>query len=719
MATQNTFPSDPKLLLEFCASLFDLNGFEIQKKVNRYLQDRTGAELVFLVPLLPENEEALVQVLGDNQLAHELRFPVRNNIFQAALKKRCSIIDSSSEIEPELQSMLKDLVKSDPTSFLIVPIFHAEADTVRLLACLVNYGETEAAQAKCTLLVSECFRYCIGTVLNALAYEEEKRLKLQCQSLLSVAKNLFSRLGDFTDLMREIMAEARTLTNAERCSLFIVDRNSDELVAKIFDGEVTPHILKEVRVRKGQGIAGWVAKTGEVINVRDAYSHPLFYKGIDEATGYKTRNILCFPIHHNNVIVGVAQMCNKRNGYYFDVFDEEVAMAFSIYCGISIMHSLVYKKIQEAQARYKMANELMMYHMKVNVEDVQNLLNCKERHDNELLLNWSFSPRAIPVPETTCYVLKFFEDLDLVNHFQINRETLSRFILLVKKGYRDTPYHNWMHAFSVAHFAFLLVKNLDLINKSYITALEGLAFITACLCHDLDHRGTNNSFQTESGTVLASLYSSEGSVMERHHLAQALCILNTDDCNILDGLNRDEYTKCLDVIRDIILATDLAHHLRVLKEQTAMVAEGFDKSNDRHRKLLLFLLMTSSDLSDQTKDWEVSRQIAELIYEEFFSQGDLEKSMGNKPVEMMDRENARIPELQIQFLEDIVIPVFELLSTMFPEVKYLYDASCNNKECWKRASEIFQEQRLKGHSSMEILRDPELVTSVLATTHPK
>ena len=53
------------------------------------------------------------------------------------------------------------------------------------------------------------------------------------------------------------------------------------------------------------------------------------------------------------------------DGLYFDVFDEEVATAFSIYCGISIMHSIVYKKIQDAQARNKLSNELMMYHMQV------------------------------------------------------------------------------------------------------------------------------------------------------------------------------------------------------------------------------------------------------------------------------------------------------------------------------------------------------------------
>lgn len=62
--------------------------------------------------------------------------------------------------------------------------------------------------------------------------------------------------------------------------------------------------------------------------------------------------------------MGVAQLCNKKNGS-FSYFDEEVAMAFSIYCGLSIMHSLVYKEIQDAQARNKLSTELMMYHMKV------------------------------------------------------------------------------------------------------------------------------------------------------------------------------------------------------------------------------------------------------------------------------------------------------------------------------------------------------------------
>lgn len=59
-----------------------------------------------------------------------------------------------------------------------------------------------------------------------------------------------------------------------------------------------------MRIPIGKGIAGHVASTGKLLNIRDAYNDPLFYRGIDEATGFKTKNILCFPIRDENGIVG-------------------------------------------------------------------------------------------------------------------------------------------------------------------------------------------------------------------------------------------------------------------------------------------------------------------------------------------------------------------------------------------------------------------------------
>ncbi|VEL06823.1 unnamed protein product [Protopolystoma xenopodis] len=122
---------------------------------------------------------------------------------------------------------------------------------------------------------------------------------------------------------------------------------------------------EEIRMPRNTGIAGYAATTGELINIKDAYTHPLFYRGVDEETGFRTRNILCFPIkNEQGGIVGVAQLCNKIRAHHFSRADEEMARTFSVYCCISIVHSLMYKKVQDAQHRTKLANELMMYHMK-------------------------------------------------------------------------------------------------------------------------------------------------------------------------------------------------------------------------------------------------------------------------------------------------------------------------------------------------------------------
>lgn len=67
----------------------------------------------------------------------------------------------------------------------------------------------------------------------------------------------------------------------------------------------------------GQGIAGFVAESGKFINIKDAYKHPQFFSDIDKNTGFRTRNLLCFPIRdHKGLVVGVAQLCNKIGGMY-------------------------------------------------------------------------------------------------------------------------------------------------------------------------------------------------------------------------------------------------------------------------------------------------------------------------------------------------------------------------------------------------------------------
>uniref|UniRef100_A0A8C5GC83 Phosphodiesterase n=1 Tax=Gouania willdenowi TaxID=441366 RepID=A0A8C5GC83_GOUWI len=595
-------------------------------------------------------------------------------------------------ISAEERRQLSSMLGCEISSMLCVPVTSRATGQVVALACTFNKegGHTEADEHT----IQHCFCYTSTVLTSTLAFQKEQKLKVECQVWYDVSV-----------LLQEIIVEARNLSGAEICSVFLLDRVSHELVAKVFDGGVVSDEENEFRIPADQGIAGHVATTGQILNIKDAYSHPLFYRGVDDSTGFRTRNILCFPIKdENSEVIGVAELVNKMNGPWFNRFDEDLATAFSIYCGISIAHSLLYKRVNEASFRSTLANEMMMYHMKVSEEEVSKLLmpGIDPVHEiHSCFAEFTYTPRSLPDDTTPMCTLSMFEDMGFINTYKIEMKTLARFCLMVKKGYRDPPYHNWMHAFSVSHFCYLLYKNLGLSN--YLEEIEILALFVSCMCHDLDHRGTNNSFQVDSQSVLAALYSSEGSVMERHHFAQAIAILNTHGCNIFEKFNRKDYQRMLDLMRDIILATDLAHHLRIFKDLQKMADDGYNPKNRTHRSMLLCLLMTSCDLSDQTKNWKTTRKIAELIYKEFFSQGDLEKAMGNRPSEMMDREKAYIPELQISFMEHIAMPIYKLLSELFPGALELYERVAANREQWTKVSHKFTIRGLPSNNSLDFL----------------
>uniref|UniRef100_A0A8C7EG70 Phosphodiesterase n=1 Tax=Nothoprocta perdicaria TaxID=30464 RepID=A0A8C7EG70_NOTPE len=598
---------------------------------------------------------------------------------------------------------LNNMLGFEVTSMLCVPVSSRATAQVVALACAFNKlgGEsyTDADEHK----IQHCFCYTSTVLTSTLAFQKEQKLK--CESWASVLTTLLLATDDVSVLLQEIITEARNLSNAEICSVFLLDRLSHELVAKVFDGGVVDDESYEIRIPADQGIAGHVATTGKILNIKDAYSHPLFYRGVDDSTGFRTRNILCFPIkNENQEVIGVAELVNKINGPWFSKFDEDLATAFSIYCGISIAHSLLYKKVNEAQYRSHLANEMMMYHMKVSDDEYTKLLSEGIQPVSTIdpnFASFTYTPRSLPEDDTSMAILSMLQDMNFINTYKMDRQTLTRFCLMVKKGYRDPPYHNWMHAFSVSHFCYLLYKNLELVN--YLEDIEIFALFISCMCHDLDHRGTNNSFQVASKSVLAALYSSEGSVMERHHFAQAIAILNSQGCNIFDHFSRKDYQRMLDLMRDIILATDLAHHLRIFKDLQKMAEVGYDPKNKQHHSLLLCLLMTSCDLSDQTKGWKTTRKIAELIYKEFFSQGDLEKAMGNRPLEMMDREKAYIPELQISFMEHIAMPIYKLLQDLFPKASELYERVASNREQWTKVSHKFTIRGLPSNNSLDFL----------------
>ena len=90
-------------------------------------------------------------------------------------------------------------------------------------------------------------------------------------------------------------------------------------------------------------------------------------------------------------------------------------------------------------------------------------------------------------------------------------------------------------------------------------------------------------------------------------------------------------------------------------------AVGYQSSNPLHHEHMCSLLMTSCDLSSCCKSWDWAKKVSDLIYAEFFRQGDLEKALGHTPIEMMDRDKAFIPEQQLGFIDSIAGPAYRYI----------------------------------------------------------
>jgi len=160
-------------------------------------------------------------------------------------------------------------------------------------------------------------------------------------ALLNVARTLAAETS-LEHLLKTVAEEIRKVLNADRCTVFLLDKSKNELVSKIALGMGT----QELRFPADKGLAGYVAQNGEIINIKDAYSDNRFNQEVDKETGYKTNTILCMPIWNmKHEILGVFQVLNKENGV-FSKEDEEVLIAIGSSAGIAIENARLFESQQ-------------------------------------------------------------------------------------------------------------------------------------------------------------------------------------------------------------------------------------------------------------------------------------------------------------------------------------------------------------------------------------
>ncbi|HUI57555.1 MAG TPA: sigma 54-interacting transcriptional regulator [Bryobacteraceae bacterium] len=172
---------------------------------------------------------------------------------------------------------------------------------------------------------------------------QRSELSEKLAAILTICQKMNSErdLGALLDL---IAREATNLLDCDRASIFLLDRERNELWSQVALG--SDQIL---RFDATKGIAGKAVLTGSPVNVKDAYSHPEFYTGIDDRTGYRTRNVLAVPVRNQaGEIIGAFEALNKRIGA-FGPRDEEALDALASHAAIAIENAQLIAELRRTQ----------------------------------------------------------------------------------------------------------------------------------------------------------------------------------------------------------------------------------------------------------------------------------------------------------------------------------------------------------------------------------
>ncbi|CAL8085243.1 unnamed protein product [Calicophoron daubneyi] len=584
---------------------------------------------------------------------------------------------------------------------------------------------------------------------NAKLYQKSRLETYRNQVLLELARIIFTEQSDVSGLIYTILSHTISLLQCQRCQLLLVDEpTSPSSEHPEFTDTRSPRVFNLTwnndRIGLSSSVAGKnivenshfpvqsklvdeVVRTGEAINLFNAYNDPLFDPSLEADLDplWRTQAMLCMPIKHSDGhVLGVCMLVNRStrdwrtsDGSPQDVMglsipdtlsstasdwsgsfsnaDECLFEAFALFAGLGIANGQMYDRVVRLVARQRITLDVLSYHATASKSDAVKLANSLIPTVRFYQLDqFTFTDIKLSDEATIKAAVRMFAEMNFWKAFKIDHLKFCRWLLSVKKNYRQVTYHNWRHAFNVSQTMFAMIMRGNL--QKIFTDTECLALLIACVSHDLDHRGTDNQYQVQTMSPLAELYST--SVLEHHHFNQCMMLLTRKGNDFLAELPPSEYQTAIQLIEENILATDLSRYfvhlpqfMEVLNRRSKDDADAMEPwASDRAQRLLLgCMLMTCCDLAAITKPWPVQKMMCELVSTEFFEQGDLEKdTLHTQPKALMDRDNMNdLPKLQIGFIDNVCMPSYKAIVQVSSGFQPLLDGCTRNRACWVLMSE--------------------------------
>jgi len=317
------------------------------------------------------------------------------------------------------------------------------------------------------------------------------------------------------------------------------------------------------------------------------------------------------------------------------------------------------------------------------------------------------------------------ENLGLIDEEILNTDKLDSFLVSVSSQYLETTlYHNSLHGIDVTQscYIFFLHSNAEKIAKTNV--LDLLSIFIAALGHDIGHPGLTNTYHINDSTDIAITYN-DISVLENFHASTLFKTIRRTENNIFEKLTTIDYKIIRKRMISEILATDMANHGKVIsvikskistnedgKDFKFKLLSGNEQTKNEEQQCLLDFMIHLADLAHNTRLFSISLKWVELLSEEFWRQGDLEKKQ-NLPVTFLcDRDDVNIPQSQKGFISGFIIPTFDCLVKIFPTLRFTLDNANTNLKEWQK---LLNEGRLRGWTPPKDTHDIERLPKKCAT----
>eukprot|EP00929_Paragymnodinium_shiwhaense_P089005 TRINITY_DN49278_c0_g1_i2.p1 TRINITY_DN49278_c0_g1~~TRINITY_DN49278_c0_g1_i2.p1 ORF type:complete len:886 (+),score=216.87 TRINITY_DN49278_c0_g1_i2:176-2833(+) len=344
------------------------------------------------------------------------------------------------------------------------------------------------------------------------------------------------------------------------------------------------------------------------------------------------------------------------------------------------------------------------------------------------------------------YLISAFHGVDKAFIQSSEDETiLKAFVHGLQEQYQTNPFHNFDHAVDVCHGTERMLRICE--TAQYFSPLEQFGMLIAAIAHDVGHPGVNNIFLSETSHDLAMTYNDK-SPLENMHASLLYKIVCTPETNIFVKLSKDQFKESRKNIIEAILHTDMTNHAPMVKELQMlyqMNTEIFDTAGSVSKRdsvesgrrgaslqsmktedvqlsaaavnvfsrpevktLAMNCMLHSADVSNPCREWQTTKAWAMCLLDEFFAQGDLEKSLGIPVQFLNDRDKLNRPNSQIGFIEFMIAPFFVHQIRLWPALHVYVQHLAHNivqwETLWLDGCNASPEERQKVRSRVEAVK---------------